>query len=583
MPHEIQVVMERINNYVNIFSIIGIFAAIGIILYLLLKKTNKWERLLLGVIFISSGLMRFIFGSFAPWRQHDHHVDILMNLKNNLSETGLFSITEYYHASGGLFEMFYDIPLQILGEFNVYTVYYTSLAIHLIAGLLVFKLALALFKKKEVAFISYLMFAFLPILIDVSATELLFHINVLTVLLFSVYGLHLFKKIKSGTDKWWDYAILSALFASNLMGRTEYLMIFLGVIFIFALFLIATSSKIRKIILTNKKVQLFTTFSGVLILFAFFNYLLPTIMSPGEFSYRWGNFIEFRHYLNSLRYTSYNIPSYGLFLRSFFTPLYFFSLLLIAPIILILKKKWSLLLINFVSVLLLMFLMTPSLGEFRRAMPLLIFFIPQMGYGFYHLLSDLNLSAKNILILSSFIIILSTYQNLEFLKMETARKTEQELILEFMDEAPENSLVLTINNSKDYRYMQHGNSFDAHLVPGDKNIDVVDLYTEYNPEMLKDYDNLFYYRSLYSYHESNWQELLEKHGDAYVVTNESNMGPYEVSRKFEKNNSLKLIKKGSAPNRLTDTSTVSGYINGTNGTILTDYDLLEIGFYRIEN
>ena len=582
MPREIEVVMDVIGSYVHIFSIIGIFTAIGIVLYLLLKETNKWERLLLGVIFVSSGLVRFIFGSFAPWRQHDHHIDIFTNLKSNLSETGLFSIGNRYHASGGLFEMFYDIPLQIIGEFNIYTVYYTSLAIHLLAGLLVFKLALSLFKKKEVAFISYLIFAFLPILIEISASELIFHINVLTILLFAVYGLHLFEKIKSGTDNWHNYIVLLALFASNLLGRYEYLMIFLGTTIPLFLLLIVTSFDFRKSFFSNRKMQSFAFFSAILTLFAFFKYLFPSITNPGELSYRLANFTNFNSYLYSFCYTCYRMPSYGIFLRSFLTPLYFFLALLITPIFLFKMKRWYIIAVNSFAILLLSFLMTDTLTDFRRVMPLLIFIIPQVAYALYHMLSiGSKINRKKILILASILIILSTYQNKEFLRMETARKIEQELILEFVESVPENSLLLTIDNEFDYRYMQHGNSFDRHLIPSEKDVSIVDIYTEYSSEMLKEYDNIFYYRGLYSYHESNWNELKKEVGDAYDIINKERLGPYEVSKKFERNHSLTPLMEETTPNRLTHTPKVDDYINGNNRTIRTNYRNLRIGFFKI--
>lgn len=578
MIYRLDFYLESLNSYLNIFSIIGIIAASGVLFFSLLKQTDKWERLLLGVIFFSSGFMRFVFGSFAPWRQHSHYVEIFSNLQSNLYQTGLLSITRMYHASGGLFEMFYDIPLQIIGEFNVYTIYYTSLAIHLIAGLLVFKLALNLFKRKEVAFISYLVFAFLPILINISASELVFHINVLTILLFANYLFHFFQKYKNNKAKWHHYFLLLSLFTANLLGRYEYLMIFIGAVLALTSLTAFKKKLVNEKIIKSKADYILLMLASLILIFAFYYHLWPIITAEGEFGYRWSSFVNLKLHLNSFRYFSNANPSHAPFLRSFYTPLYFFALLVVTPFVLIFKKRFWLIVLNITTIILMSFVIKPSLADFRRVMPFLIFLTPQIGYAFYLVLYKIRIPSKKILALATFIIILSTYQNSAFLNMETARKVEQEFLIKNIERVPKDSLLITIN-SGDYRHIQQAHLFEEYLIPDDKNIKVTDLY-----EYMKDdsgiadqYESIYYYRSLRAYHEIN---LKSENG----VKNPQNISSHEASKLFERTYALSQIDKKKTINRLTDSYAAKNYAEGVNRTVKSgDYKKLEIVLFKLSD
>lgn len=573
--------IPTINNFIIIFSIIGIIIGFVILILNLFKVLVKKDLAVLGVFFSSSFLIRFLFGSFGPWRQQEHYFEIFFGLKENFLHGKILKPSYIYNASGGLFEALYGIPLKFFSEFNVYAIYYTSLVISMASGLLIFLLALKLFKNKKIAFISYLIFSFLPILIKISSSEIFFILNGFSLLLVVNYALYLREK----RVFWWDYMILLSLLSANLVGRLEYTSFFPILIFCCLILFSFIDERFRNYLKNNFKIKavlsLFLIVSGFYLIY----YVFP-LGSNKELEYRLSQSTKWRDHLNFFRYTNVDWSIYP-FLRAYFTPLYFYILFLATFVLILIKKKWKTLAIILLSIPFLLFYSTNNLGDFRRIMPLLLLFIPFMGWTFFNFLKYIKIPKKNILIVASFVIILSPLQNIDFLNTRIGRGIEQDFIIKNIEEIPPNSLILTTHdpipqynnykfekNGNKYRYIEKRAVFNNYLIPERKKIKVMDIYTEYDEEIINEYENVFYYRGLYSYHE---KEAPENSGSG----NEKTKTPWEATVAFENNHKLKPLAEKKIKNVSFNVGRVKHFKQGRNYSINAYGDLL-VGFYKVK-
>jgi hypothetical protein len=574
--------ISTVNNIIIISSIIGIFAGFVVLILDLFKRLVKKEKISILIIFLFSFLTRFLWGSFSPWRQHEHYFDVFSILKHNFLNGAFLGVDRTYRASVGLFENFYNIPLQFFPEFNVYVVYYTSLTLMLFCGLFVFLLALNLFKNKKIAFISYLIFSFLPILIKISASEIYFILNGFTLLLFVNYLFYLRKRNKIST---WHYVLLLLLLFSNLVGRLEYLSFFPILIFSLLAISLIFNKNLRAYLKKNNKIKIILLLFLATSLFYFVYYIYPVGSRGGELAYRIHKFTNLKDQFNSLLYTDYNTPARHLFLRSFFTPLYFFILTLITPLMLIIKRKWKVLTVLGFTIPFVMFYATSDFVDFRRILPLLLLFIPFISWTFYLLIKKIKIPQKYIFILAVLIITLSPLQNIEFLKAETGRKAEQDFLIKNLKKIPKNSLILTVNDPLDdrykfgypsskneYFYTQETAVFNTYLLPKNKNIKVMDINTQYDSKIIESYENVFYYRSLYSYHERSFNFYPQKN---------KKKTPWQATKEFEKNKKLKPIEEKMVKNSLYNIKTVRQFKEGYNLSIKAK-GILKIGLYKLK-
>lgn len=580
-------------NFLIWVSFLSTLGALFILFKKLFKKLNKSDLVLISTIWIAALFSRIRYGLFAPWRPEAHHVHLFENLISNLESS--FLITEYrYMASGGFFEFIFGIPLHLSSEFSVYTVYYTSLAIHMLMGLLVFMLGYNLFKRKDISYTSLLIFSFTPILINISATSIVFTITSFSLLLLFNFGIYFWEKEK---NKPLDSFLLIGLIISVLLGRKEVMTLTVfGTPFILLFLAYLNKDQVVKKIIKNKSLIASSLLFIAACFFFVFEAMVPHLAR--EVGFRIGNLTQqsqFGVHLNFFRYFSPNELSHTPFFKSFTTPLYFFILLNLFPIVLVIKKRWFLLFLNSLFLGLMLLVANPNLADFRRVMPFLLIYIPQMAYALHFIFDKIKIKPKHALILSALLIVPSTYQNQYFLEAEIGRKIEQDLVIEvFEDYIPENSLIITTHApheghegndqldiervNDDYKYSQGGMLFNTYLMPKDKNIKLIDKYLQYRPEILdelmEDFDNIFYYKTLYSHHGS-WR------GCKNDCKNEDNLQPYEATKKFISNHKLTPIRTKVIRNRSYNYGLKDHFIKGANYEIDAKGEL-KTGLYRVE-
>lgn len=573
----------NINSLIIAFSIIGIISGFIILILNLFKRLVKKELIILGLIFFSSFLLRFFLGSFSPWRQQEHYFQVFFSLKENFLYRQAFNPPYIYLASVGLFEAFYGLILQFFSQFNIYNVYYISLAISVASGLLIFLLALQLFKNKKIAYISYLIFSFFPILIKISASEILFILNGFTLLLFLAYLFYM----KEKEIFWWDYLIFLSLLCANLVGRLEYLSFFPLLIFICLIFFSLMDKNIKNYLKENLEIKIILLIFFIISGFYFLYYIFPVGSKSGELIYRLRRLVDWKNHLKFFWYTDETHQATYPFLKSHFTPFYIYILFLISPIFVLIKKKWKIMIVMLLSIPFLLFYSTAFLTDFRRVLPLLLAFIPVMGWTFFRFLKYLKIPEKYILLLASFIIILSPLQNINFLNAKTGRKVEQDFMIEKMKEIPSGSLILTVNdplpgydkykfekNNNRYTYTQEKAVFNSYLIPENKKIEVMDIHKEYNPSIIEQYENVFYYRSLYSYHDREASRESE-------FANKKIKTPWEVTASFENEHELIPLFEKEITNVLYDIRKVEDFKRSWNYSINASGDLL-VGFYKLK-
>ncbi len=567
-----------------LISSISLVAAVGILFVDLFKKSGKRELVLLSLISVGSLVVRLRHGLFGVWRAEAHHIYIISNIRDNFLNGSFFRVNHWYNASGGLHEFIYNFFLQFFSEFSVYHIYYVSVAINVLIGIIVYILALQLFQRKDIAFTSLLIYTFTPILIRISASATIFITNALTIPLFAAFAIYCWREKNFSTI---NSLILFGLFCANMTGRKEIMAMFMGTSFLFLLILLIKDGELRTIFIENNKPKLIIL--GSLLVSAF--YIIYSVIPHAgrEIGYRIGWFYpeNISVHLNFFRYFSEELTTSAPFFRYTFSPLYFFILLNLTGIILILTKKWKLLFLNFMTVIFLILVANMHVSDFRRVYPFLIFVIPQMAFSFYFILEKMKLKRRYILILSVLIIIPSTYQNSYFLEAEISRKVEQDLIIDLMENhIPEGSLILTAHDiephhspfdrhREGYRYHQSGTKFYNYLIPADKNIDIMDFYLEYDPEAILEYENIFFYKSLYNHHGS-WKKY--KGGSP---RNPDKLAPFEATAKFEEAHTLDPVKTKVVTNRTYNMFTREEFLKGANLTIHAKGDL-EIGLYKMD-
>lgn len=591
-----EVFFKIFNSIILELSFWAVLIAFFVILFDLIKNLSKKEILFFCFSVASSFLLRLKYGLFAPWHPQDHYVGIFFNFKNN-ALANFFNLPNVYTASGGLFEILYKRIMFFSDGFNVYHVYFLGLFLNILAGILIFALAWNLFKNKFVAFISFYIFAFLPLLIKISATEVFFIINAITILLFANLVFYIFKR-KDKLIRF--YVLLFFIYCANLLGRKEYLAFFIVGFFSFFVLVLIFNKNIRKKIFDNFYIIITFIFFCIVVSFIYFlAWVFPNIKMVVDGPYGFSeNF--FRLFFNSFLIYKPNTHSYAPYLRLFFTPVYFSVLLFVAPLVLLIKKKWFLLVFDIIFLALLIPMLNIWLTDFRFVLPLLFFLIPQVGYVMYVLFKEnffsfkIKLSSEKVLIISLIIIIFSTFQCWYFLKSETARKKEQDFLIKHIKKTvPNNSLILTVaqkkyKNSKfefigkDYKYCHHGLEFPGYLIPEKKNIDVMDIYKEYNPEVIKNYKNVFYYRGLYSYHERDINNEITGSCEEGLKSynNILNKKVINVVEDFEEKHKLVFVEGLDVKNVGFEIFFVKDFLRGFNASVRAE-GVLGINLYKI--
>jgi hypothetical protein len=496
-----------------------------------------------------------------------------------------------YAGSTGLFELFYQKIMFFLPDFSVYYIYYISIGINILCGLLIFILALNLFKNRIVAHISFLIFAFYSVLIKTSATDIFYIIDTLTLLLFLNFLLFTFQEKRNHI---WPYILLFFLFCANLVGRIEYLAFFTFGSFLYLFFFIVIHKRRVKEILANKRFLFFAAGTFAVSIFYFIFSILPEINTAAQqVSTREVEEVS-RYIKNSFSFWSDTGLSFGFFLNDFFTPWYFTILLFILPFVMLWKKQWSLVFIDLLFILCLLPLIQTMFCNLRIVIPFLFFLIPQLAYAMYWVFSVFKIKPMIILFLSFLVIAGSFPQNKGFLTIETARKKEQDFLIKHLQETiPPDSLILTVAQKKyrdskfdqvrDYKYRQHGLEFPSYLIPDDKDIDVMDVYREYgdNKDTLDEYKNVFYYKGLYSYHEGDRAHFAIDH--RYLQNPDSLDAPEAVSA-FENDHKTQItpIEEKMVENFGYQIKTVNDFLEKRTLDINAAGDL-KIGLYSFDD
>ncbi len=580
-----------LNQIIVFVSFLGVLAGVGILFFDLINRLKRKEIVLLGAGVVVSFLVRLQFGLFGPIHPEDHHVELILNIVRNLREGSFFSVPYTYgNVSGGLFELIHNNILTLLPNFHVYQIYYINLGLHLICGLLVFLLALNLFKKKSVAFISFLIFAFLPVLIKFSATEIKFIVDALTILLFINFIYYIFKYGKEKSPL--HFGILALLFTSNLVGRLDYMPFFIGSFFLLSFIFLVSNRKSFQRLKSNIYVKLFFSFTVLVSAFYLLTYVFfgdgMGVISEHYLSRDLTH--DYRFIKNFFRFTNPFTTTFATFTNSFFSPWYFFIALVVSPLVLLIKKRAVLLCGFLIAFLFAVFLRDLELSNnIRKLLPLLILSIPLTAYTLHLILKKIKIPEKIGVAVLAVVVIVSPIQNWEFLTTNTDRKLEQDfLIRQFEKNIPSESLILTVHEKKyedsqfsktpnHYRHRMHGNEFYTYLLPPDKEIDVMDIYHEYDSEKIKEYENVFYYRSLYSYHEEGLDAFSKS------IQNPEHKSAPEVTEKFEEFHSLIPVKEKVVENYGFHIRSADQLLQRKHFTIDTDRKEPVIGLYQIKD
>lgn len=570
-----------IQELLLIFGTIGLLVAVIVLFQDLKSRLSKKELIGLSIITIGSLAARLLFGLFGPIHPEDHHFHIILNIARNFQD-GLFTISSRYYASGGLYEMIHQIFLTPFSEFNVYYLYYINIGLHITAGLLVFLLALNLFKSKNIAFLSYLVVSFLPVLIVFSATNIKFIADSLALLAFLNLLFLFLKKEKS----WFLTILLMSTFSANLVGRKDYALFFIVSSFALVGLKMILSKKFTDQLIKNKHLQSLASFSIFASLFFIFSDVIFHAEAWRRIAEAAGGTSladEWEFLKGFFRFWDASAVSFATYMNSFFTPWYFIIAFLATPAVLFLKKKYILLAGFLISFVFIMFLGDWALSNnIRKQLPLIFLLIPIATFSLVYLLKKIKIPTKVIMLGLSGVILLSPIQNRSFLTLETDRKIEQDFLIDLLADIPSESLILTIHEKKyegygyPYRHLIHGNEFYSYLLPQSKNIDVMDIYHEYNPDIIREYDNVFYYKSLYSHHE---KDIFIRRRN---LNNPDHKNGFEVSEEFENKHTLIPIKEKKVENFGFHIRSVYSLVNRTHFTIYTNSDNLKIGLYKID-
>jgi hypothetical protein len=261
---------------------------------------------------------------------------------------------------------------------------------------------------------------------------------------------------------------------------------------------------------------------------------------------------------------------------------------MISPLFLAIKKYWWVL---FIDVFLLLFLapyLRVTLADTRFMLPLIFFVIPQVAFAMYFVFKKLRLTPNQILAISLVIIVIFTFQNRQFLEIRDGKRMEQDFLLKHLNESiPEGSLILTVaqkkyedskfKKSKHYKEHLHGLEFPSYLLPEGKTIDVMDIYEEYDSQIAKKYDHVFYYKSLYSHHEET-QRFFTHGGEKKYMENK--FAP-EATKDFESSHKLIPIQEKYIRNTGYEVGTLDRFLRGVNRDVHAEGDV-KIGLYKVE-
>lgn len=546
----------------------GTIAGFILLMIPIRKELNRKELYLLIGILIMGLALRLGYGLFAPWHEHDHFIQIILNIQNNHLEGNFFSISNSYFASNGFYEFFYHKMLFFATGFSVYNIYLVSVLVSLLTGLLTFNFVRIFFKNKEIAFLSLAISILLPILIKTSATEIMYIISSFTLMLF-VSLLYLFVKKPTRINAFF----VSAVFLANLLGRVDFGLIFIFISLMILVYLL-TEKRHRRTIFKSRVFQVVI----ILSIISSIIFVLSIVPSYGKFTLLRGPG-PLLNTFSPISFFDNTTPTAIPFMKLFMTPLYFFIFFLISYAYSFKDRKYLLLvvinLILIVTMSLFDILSNPRIVEgTRKFLPLIPFMITQVSYGMHHFFRGFRMSFKIrkdvIWALIILILMLSFLQNIVFLETASARRVEQDFLVRNLERIPENSLILTVAKKdyeesvfvqyRNYQMEQRGLEFPSYLIPAGKGIDVMDIYREYDPELVSEYENVFYYRSIYSYHEEQAPQITED---------------------FERDHEIVLIEETDVKNHDFDCETMEDFINGNSLTIDTDKDVLNIGFYRL--
>jgi len=567
--------MELLNVIFLELSFWSVLLGVVWVFYQSFRKLGRKELWVFFLILVGAVLLRLQYGLFAPWHPHDHYVEIIGNLKNNLLAGNFFRVDSIYQGSGGLYEYVYQKILFLFPGFHVYYVYYLSIALHILAGSLLFAFVKDYFRNVKLAHLAFLVFATLPVLVKVSATENMFVVNALTMLVFANILLYIWRNPAAPVSA---YVLLFFLFCANLLGRKEYLVFFPLGMGVLVLGLLVFSSPIRQRLKQDAKL-----IALILLSIGFFGllaavYVFPNLavgMSAMEFS-------AYKRINTLLSFQAYDQSSLLPYLNSYFTPWYFFLFFVVSPFFLFLRD-WRYLWLFLLNILFLVFLIPRSDYSFanglRIQMPFIFWLIPVVAYGISMTVRAPR-GRRSCPMLAGSVILLLTIPNLSFLETTTARKIEQDLLLKHLEQtAPSGSLVLTVAEKKysdsrfsqtgSYSTQQHGLEFPSYLLPADKKLAVMDIRKEYDAQVVQNYSDVYYYKSLYSHHEE---------GRAGEGRNGGVDAP-QATRQFEAKADLKAIEQRTVRNIGFDSRSVNNFKRGYNGSVISGQKKLKIGWY----
>lgn len=528
-------------------------------------KFNIKELSILAGFMLLFVLLRLKFSLFSPAHPHDHYVNMINNLMFNYNNHNFFGIEHIYPASSGFYELFYNRILLLFPVFDVFKVYYISFVVSIFSGLALFYFAYIVTNKKQISFLALFIYTLLPITIKASSAEIIFVLNSYLILQFYIFSVLLYNK-----PSLLYTVLLLGSFTSVVFCRPDVAVFFIISCLIILSYLVLTKRIVKKDfgvkwnLISLAIILLVTSYFFLSVVLPNFNTGVETIMNvklielPSIFLV--GNFLDIsRNYYYNYFHFFYS-PAY----------LYFcFSLsLIIIP--LFIRKLLPLMFINIIFMFVFISAWSSDFSDsFRTSLVIFPYVSIQVAYIMYFVLNEFKINQKYIFLICYVLVGLSFFQNFNFLNMEPGKKVEQDFIIKNMKCLPENSLLLTVHKKKysldnfprleEYETVQHGLEFPEYLL-AECNTDIMDIYKEYNPDIISSYEHVYYYKSMYSYHE---------------------FAAPRATADFESRHLLTPVEEKMVFNYDYNTESVETLLAGESLSVITPQNNLLIGLYEV--
>jgi hypothetical protein len=278
--------------------------------------------------------------------------------------------------------------------------------------------------------------------------------------------------------------------------------------------------------------------------------------------------------MNPVNFIDYSAETYFAYFHLFFSPIYFYPLFMFALALIIIKKREYLPIVTLTFYFILTFIafLTPVFSDvFRTLLIILPLIIFQVALAMYYLVARLKLTRTEMMIVGFMVVSMSIFPNYRFLTIIPAKKVEQDFVQQNLLGLPENSLLLTIAEKKyqgsefpqsgDYVVRAHGMEFPRYLL-GNRNIHIMDIHREYDRDIIGQYENVFYYRVSYAFHET--------------------AGPLATT-KFEQGHELIPVNEQEVINYGYDNFSVAQFVRGNNHSVDSGGSTLLLGLYKVVN